>query len=384
VAEIRPFRELIHAQEQELNMDTLPHGRHVAEFCAYNQTGQRFISNQVEVPPVSTASFESLLSRLTPDSASAIWIVPIRALTATGFRLPVDLLYLDEDCVVLEAVNSFPLTRVSMPTAKAASILALPARTILSTGTEAGDRLLVCSPDVMQRYLLNAPAPSVETEHKPQLVPVRRATTDTRGSVDESQYALNTDILVRQVEEHIQERLFPTEIPTAPTLPPLSPERAYPPESEPATAEPPAPTYRIPDNRKWWQKLLSDEPADPRKAHREALKGLVAYFFTGGRPVPYAVRDISASGLFVFTSESWYQGTVVRMTLTDERQRTAERSITLHAKVVRCTGDGFGLQFLFPQKRNGRYDSAHALVDLTGSASAEQLEQFMERLKYDS
>ena len=72
----------------------------------------------------------------------------------------------------------------------------------------------------------------------------------------------------------------------------------------------------------------------------------MAYFFTGAAPVAHKVRNISVSGLYVLTSERWYKGTVVRITLTDEREPTKERSITVHGIVVRYMDDGVALQFV--------------------------------------
>jgi hypothetical protein len=378
MAEIRPFREEMSGAETDLNK-ALPasHGRQLTRFCAYNQTGQRFISNEVDVPPASTHSFEDLFSVLTPGSGKAIWIVPIRTLNATGFRVPVDLLYLDESGVVLEAVQSFPLSRVSMPTARAASILALPAHTVLSTGIDVQDRLLISDPDAMQRYLLHTDSLSLESEHKPRLIRMRNNSVpsnlleehDDRGQSTPEEPPRNMDALAG-IPEAAPDQTSPNIAPSKPQEPDPSP-----------VVETPAPKFQKPANRKWWQKLLSDEPADPRKATRETLPGLVAYFFTGGRPVPHAVRNISRSGLFVHTSESWYLGTIVRMTLADERQRTAERSITLNAKVVRCTDDGVGLHFLFANKNSGLRDTSAALVDLSTGADRAQFEQFLAQYK---
>jgi hypothetical protein len=76
------------------------------------------------------------------------------------------------------------------------------------------------------------------------------------------------------------------------------------------------------------------------------LPGLSAHFFTGGAPAGNEVRDISANGLYVFTNERWYPGTVIRMTLTDRQEPTAVRAITLYAAVVRVGDDGVGLRFV--------------------------------------
>jgi hypothetical protein len=106
------------------------------------------------------------------------------------------------------------------------------------------------------------------------------------------------------------------------------------------------------------------------------LLGLAAYFWTGGAPLEHAVRDISPSGIYVLTDERWYPGTVVRMTLTDRREPTAERSITVNASVRRWGNDGVGLQFVMQDDGHGLLaDGAVQGVD------KEQIEQFLQQFK---
>lgn len=90
---------------------------------------------------------------------------------------------------------------------------------------------------------------------------------------------------------------------------------------------------------------------DRRKAERQALQGLVAYYWTGAVSVAKCVRDISSHGLYLLTDDRWYPGTMIRITLqkTNEIKDDLERSITLQAKVVRSDVDGVGLVFLLSQ-----------------------------------
>jgi hypothetical protein len=134
-----------------------------------------------------------------------------------------------------------------------------------------------------------------------------------------------------------------------------------------------------PPKMSWWRKLLL--PDEERWGVRSALPGLVAYFFTGGAPKPHQVRDISTSGLFVLTSERWYPDTYVRLTLTDEREPTAQRSITLHARVVRSTEDGVALEFHLHEKGEPQRGFASHIDELTGSVSVKELREFVARFK---
>jgi hypothetical protein len=133
--------------------------------------------------------------------------------------------------------------------------------------------------------------------------------------------------------------------------------------------------------RSWLQRWLNPEPTQPRKAQRESVSGLTAYFFTGGAPVAHEVRDVSTTGMYVFTDERWYPGTVVRMTLTDRQQPTAEYSITANMAVMRFGDDGVGLQFVTrpdPSRRGGQA----APQDMMGATADElQIVRFLQRFR---
>ncbi len=145
------------------------------------------------------------------------------------------------------------------------------------------------------------------------------------------------------------------------------------------TVAPSSPAVRNRVNLKsWLQRLLFPEPTERRKAPREALPGLAAYFFTGGIPVAHDVRDISLTGIYVFTTERWYPGTVVRMTLTDCPEPTVERSITLNATVVRWGNDGVGLEFALHNGTDRRQGQADGMAD---GVDRMQVDRFIQRLK---
>jgi hypothetical protein len=140
------------------------------------------------------------------------------------------------------------------------------------------------------------------------------------------------------------------------------------------------PWKKEPGPKNWFLRLLVGEPPDPRATSREALPGLIAYFFTGGTPVEHAVRDISESGLYILTAERWYKGTVVRLTLADRHHPTFERSITVNAKVVRSGRDGVGLEFILAgdERRHGR---AFELTDQTNGVDRKQVEEFLQNYR---
>jgi hypothetical protein len=136
-------------------------------------------------------------------------------------------------------------------------------------------------------------------------------------------------------------------------------------------------TRDIKPAKSWWQRLLSPDPPQPRKTSRETLRGLTAYFWTGGVPVAHDIQDVSPTGLYVVTEERWYPGTVIRMTLTDSTEPTAERSITVNATAMRWGNDGVGLQFVLQDSKNPRQSQTPGVEGV----DKKQLDLFMQRLR---
>ena len=155
---------------------------------------------------------------------------------------------------------------------------------------------------------------------------------------------------------------------SAPKPPPKPRAVAAPPEA--AVAE----TAAKP--KSWWQKLLNPDPPDKRHALRETIPGLIAYYWTGGASTPNQVRDISSSGLYLVTSERWYPGTVVRMTLTLQ-DGGAERSIAVQTRAVRWGNDGVGLEFVLAEP----HDSSRGEWMAPDGANRRQFAEFLSRIR---
>jgi uncharacterized protein len=347
-------------------------GQGVSKCCAYNRTRERFLCADVEAGDFQASSLETHLAAFAPGSGAALWIIPFRNISPTSVRIPLDLVYLDRNCVVLDTVESFPISSGSASSAPAASVLALPANTIASTGTNPGDHLMLCPPEEMKRRLQQLLSAKDEVQAQQADISAAELAARTTGGrvlpwIDRSRPKPSTENP-------------PVEV--APIVAPQLPRPESSPAQEPALAEPAQKKAAAP--KSWLKRLLSSHPPDARRAPRESLQGLAAYFFTGGESVAHGVRDISISGFYIFTEERWYPGTVIRMTLTDQRQPTAERSITVNASVVRCGNDGAGLQFVFQDGKNQRHDKSLSVDGLMGGANKAELELFLHRLRSNS
>lgn len=360
-------------------------GRH----CAYNQTRERFLSADVDAADFTSANLISRLPGITTDSGSGLWMVPFRGIAPTSVRVPVDLICLDINCKVIEIVESFPLARVSAAAANAASVVVLPAESISSTETRAGDQLILCPPEEMKRRLQKlaeapqeaAPAPAKEEPGRNATGRVLQMEDRVRPrTAEEKPLEVTGQVTHQATREHAEEPVV------EPEIQPVAGYTIYEPVREVALPAPVVlsekPTAEVAQQpakkgKSWLQRVLGLEPPDPRKALRESLDGLSAYFFTGGTPVAHSVRDISLTGLYVLTSERWYPGTMVRMTLTDRHEPTVERSITLHATVMRSGDDGVGLRFVLQNPKDRRRPSDGTAE----SADMAQVEQFLQRLR---
>jgi hypothetical protein len=316
--------------------------------CAYNQTRECFLGLEVAPADLSLAELKALLGKLALKSGEGLWMEPFRGIPDTNMRVPLDLLYLDEDCRVIETVESFPTFHANS-SLHAASVLALPTHSIYSSQTQPGDQLVLCVAEEMQHRLeqffsANSAAGGVQSGV------LLRGKTSWSGASDVAELA---DLSTRE-----------------------SPKSSPPKEIGPSQSK----TENVSQPMGWLERLLSAGSRKPelRKAPREPLPGLAAYYWTGAAPKAHSVRDISSTGLFVVTEERWYPGTLVLMTLqeTDGREDSAERSISVHSRAVRWGNDGVGLQFIpkdAPEARKGLNTLAHGV-------DKKELEQFLERL----
>jgi hypothetical protein len=84
--------------------------------------------------------------------------------------------------------------------------------------------------------------------------------------------------------------------------------------------------------------------------------------------------------LYVVTEERWYLGTQVRLTLTKANGgvKSAERSISVHARAVRWGADGVGLEFVLQEPPKPRRGQKAPQAD---GADSKQLEDFLQRHK---
>lgn len=366
-----------------------------SKVCAYNQTRQRFLSVDVEAADFSPAILNDRLPTLTSGCGLGLWIVPFRGVSPTSVRFPIDLVYLNPDGIVLCVVDSFPISPVPPSSAQAASVLALPAQSISSTATCRGDQLLLCPSEEMKQRLQQLAEAKPDSAPEPSQSAAsasNRSAQKTAGNVlqwvDRSKSAPAIENPLAIEKQVVVENAAPAAAAPVPAPRPTIQDQPVPstapapaqPETQPSqqddAVQPWVKRHKAPKG--WLQKLLAAAPTDPRRAPRVAIPWLGAYFFTGGKPVAYAVRDISTSGMYVLTEERWYPGTVIRVTLTDRRDPTPDRSITVNALVARPGNDGVGLAFVLNEDiRSGK---GSAIDSQAQGIDRDQIELFLYRV----
>ncbi|MGO8932077.1 MAG: PilZ domain-containing protein [Terracidiphilus sp.] len=341
------------------------------KYCVYNQARERFVATDVEAVDPLTCSPDSRLRTLGRRDGAALWIVPFWEPSPTSVRFPLDLIYLNDNCIVLDTVESFPLASAAASSTRAASMLALPSETVALGGIRAGDRLIISSPEEMKRHLQRLKDAKADSQCNAQPFLGQFAVPPTKeksgGVVEESVQCVVGPDPAASIE------VEPAEIAAAEV-----------PGTEEQAPSPQVVTYpwkKEPESRNWLTRLLlGDHPVDPRKTQRESLPGLIAYFFTGGTPEGHEVRDFSLTGIYIVTSERWYPGTVVQVTLTDRHQPSIVRSLTVHARAVRSGGDGVGLEFVLEAKKRRRC-KAYELPEQTNGVDMAQVEEFLRNFR---
>ena len=120
---------------------------------AFNVSRQSFINLGVSDADTPLARLRGLLGRFKLRSDEAVWVVPSCGVHTFGLLFQIDVIYLDSECRVVHLIENLGPLRIAPLRLHSASVLELPAGSIYSSGTQMGDRLLIKSPEQVDRYL---------------------------------------------------------------------------------------------------------------------------------------------------------------------------------------------------------------------------------------
>jgi uncharacterized membrane protein (UPF0127 family) len=288
-------------------------------YCVYNQTRGSFLGLRVIVADTAAKQLKALMENLSVKADAGIWLTPFRGVPATKGLTPVDLIYLDEDHRVIQAVESFPNYAIEPTREQPASALVLAGHTIFSTQTQPGDKLLICAPEEMEQHL-----------GRPGAQPGNGAGPRPAASSEGSTSIRSTQLAVAEPARPEIDRA--SELQTAH-------ERLVEKESAEVDAI---------KSASWFIRFLRWLSTDRRASKRHPLPGLVAYYWTGGAPQAFHIADISSVGLYLLTDERWFPGTMILMTLqrTNTDGDDPDDFISVLTRVIRWGTEGVGLTFV--------------------------------------
>ena len=336
-------------------------------YCAYNQTRECFLGLTVKTVDLPVVRIGELVAARPLKSGDGLWMNPFRGIPAADIPASLDLIYLDEDCRVIDAVESFPTFQASSSSPRPESVLALPAHSIYSSQTQTGDQLVLCVADEMEQQLERLTGSRIEMV----AAPAARATihVDDASKKRDATPAIAGAVLLR--EKPLWSGgpgLLELESRTGQEKQAI--QKTY----EMDLTPPGKKTTKQVRNwlGRWWS-------PDPRKAPRTLVPGLAAYYWNGAAPMAHGVRDISSSGVYVVTEERWYPGTLVLMTLqrTDCGEEVAERTIAVQCRAVRWGPDGVGLQFVLSDEEDQRQGE----TPISDAAGRKDIDHFLKLLK---
>ena len=283
------------------------------KYCVYNQTRESFLSLGVSVADTAAKQLKVLMDNLSIKADAGLWLTPFRGVPATKGLTPVDLIYLDEDNRVIQAIESFPNHAIEPTREQPASALVLAGHTIFSTQTQPGDVLLICVADEMEERLARSSNGAGSNAVASGSADGEVLTGGCAGTVFRVDQAAELQIAQQRLARERQRR-----------------------------------RGRTVQNASWFIRFLRWLSTDRRGSKRHPLPGLVAYYWTGGAPQAFHISDISTNGLYLLTDERWFPGTMILMTLqrTNTDGDDPDDFISVLTKVIRWGTDGVGLSFV--------------------------------------
>lgn len=110
---------------------------------AFNRTRQSYLATELRVAGTHLSRLRGLMlaDQRSFGDGHGLWIVPSHGVHTFAMRFPIDVVYLNEDRVVIYMKQNLQPWRVAAVRQQAASVLELPASTLAPTGTRVGDEI---------------------------------------------------------------------------------------------------------------------------------------------------------------------------------------------------------------------------------------------------
>jgi|SRR5690349_8093036 hypothetical protein len=99
--------------------------------------------------------------------------------------------------------------------------------------------------------------------------------------------------------------------------------------------------------KRWFAELSEESLPDA------VASSVFAYYWEGAAPVPHGVQNLSVKSAQILTTDKWYPGTIVNLTLQCGGQAAGEggaarcRALAVRSKVVAHSRDGVRVEFMY-------------------------------------
>ncbi len=112
-------------------------------FYALNQTRQKYLATSLCIARTHLSRLRGLIGvgEARFKEGQGLWLVPSHGIHTFGMRFPLDIVYLDQQKVVVYLQQDVKPWRMAPVRRHAASVLELPRTTIEATGTSLGDEI---------------------------------------------------------------------------------------------------------------------------------------------------------------------------------------------------------------------------------------------------
>ena len=110
---------------------------------ALNRTRDTRVAASVRVADTHWSRLLGLMGTSAADfqPGQGLWILPCHGVHTFAMGFPLDLIYLDRECAVVEVLEAVKPWRIAPVRMRAASVLELPPGSVRGSGTQTGDRI---------------------------------------------------------------------------------------------------------------------------------------------------------------------------------------------------------------------------------------------------
>lgn len=110
---------------------------------AFNRTRQAYLATELRLAGTHWSRFLGLMAVQLANfpPGAGLWIVPCHGVHTFAMKFPIDVIHLDSRRTVVYLEPSLEPWRVGRISARANSVLELPANTLSETGTSVGDQI---------------------------------------------------------------------------------------------------------------------------------------------------------------------------------------------------------------------------------------------------